>query len=757
MAAAPLLDGGIVALANPLPIMAVLGGLVASSWAAGAHVLVPGELVTGAGSSLVVVDRTASPAGVTILATLPDFVADVALEPAGTLAVATWNETTLAIGIHRVDPATGSVTLVRSLSGEYPSVAVEANGRLLVNLRTVVLRLDPLSGATLAQAATICLGGPPSWVPRGSGIVVDAAGQVFAVVGCPELLQIDLATGSAVSAGVAFYTPFTDVAVGSGSDSWAASAGLANFFGVTVQGPGTPVPYVFLPSTVGEAFLAYDPARSEAVLNLGIDDGSAPPHPRLVPIDLATSTLGATIVDSVAGAAQTAGLAIVLPVCSDRLDNDGDGVADHPADAGCADAGDDDERAAPLLGLAFDGRLLAIDVQTGAGTVLGATGLAAASALERAEDGRLFAVAGGNQLHRIDPDSYAPALVGPLAPYPFVSALAFVRGDTALYAAASADPDGRAERLIRVDPDTGATTERGVFGAGFTDVQGLAFAPSSGRLYAVEPPDCSSGTHCIPGAVGRVDPATGAIVSAVDVAASLFAADFDETDRLWITAFALGGGPAQLARLDEATGAATVAGMIGFDTVTGLATVHPGADPTPDCADGFDNDGDGRTDYAGQDPGCSDADDVSEKAPAMACDDGAENDGDGLTDFRVAGGDPGCRDPLSKREDPACDDDVDNDLDGRIDADGPGTPDPNCTAPWRDTEGGCGLGVELVLLLLALARRTRRRRQRASDSTAPAPRRAPASGSGSSVASQGRPKRATSIAPSAATIAAPET
>jgi hypothetical protein len=148
---------------------------------------------------------------------------------------------------------------------------------------------------------------------------------------------------------------------------------------------------------------------------------------------------------------------------------------------------------------------------------------------------------------------------------------------------------------------------------------------------------------------------------------------------------------------------------------------------TADCADGFDDDGDGLVDLA--DPGCDEgpADD-SEKSPALECDDGEDDDGDGWVDFTADGdgdgigdppGDPACNAP-SAVELRQCQDGADNDGDGRRDYDGgvsiwgaghPNVtaPDPQCTTPWRNYEqsassggGKCGLGFELAPLLAAL-------------------------------------------------------
>jgi cysteine-rich repeat protein len=151
-----------------------------------------------------------------------------------------------------------------------------------------------------------------------------------------------------------------------------------------------------------------------------------------------------------------------------------------------------------------------------------------------------------------------------------------------------------------------------------------------------------------------------------------------------------------------------------------------------ECADGLDNDGDGRTDHP-DDPGCASATDYLETNPARACDNGLDDDGDGRIDVPD---DPGCRDPNGNLEKPQCQDGLDNDgqpgidfdggasldldLDGFVDAQfNPAMPalgaaDPQCTSPWLNREsastgGGCGVGPELVLLLPALVQLRRRR------------------------------------------------
>ena len=122
----------------------------------------------------------------------------------------------------------------------------------------------------------------------------------------------------------------------------------------------------------------------------------------------------------------------------------------------------------------------------------------------------------------------------------------------------------------------------------------------------------------------------------------------------------------------------------------------------PNCRDGIDNDGDGFTDFVGDDPGCDGADDPYERSGALPCDNGLDDDGDGLPDLR----DPGCAVPHGDREDPQCDDGVDNDGDGATDFE-----DSNWSAIWPYWESAaCGCGAELALLLPPILWLHRRRR-----------------------------------------------
>ncbi len=87
------------------------------------------------------------------------------------------------------------------------------------------------------------------------------------------------------------------------------------------------------------------------------------------------------------------------------------------------------------------------------------------------------------------------------------------------------------------------------------------------------------------------------------------------------------------------------------------------ANPTPECSDGTDNDGDTYTDYP-NDPGCTSTADVTE-SPNPQCSDGIDNDSDGLIDLA----DYGCTgiSDTAESPNPQCSDGIDNNGNGLID------------------------------------------------------------------------------------------
>lgn len=119
-----------------------------------------------------------------------------------------------------------------------------------------------------------------------------------------------------------------------------------------------------------------------------------------------------------------------------------------------------------------------------------------------------------------------------------------------------------------------------------------------------------------------------------------------------------------------------------------------------DCADGIDNNGDGRADGIDVD-----LDGFPETGVKL-------NDDDDYLD-REYEADPGCLDIQRPREDPQCNNGIDDDYDQKVDYDGgPSglTPDPQCiNKPYRNQEApDCGIGYEIApILVIAFALRRR--------------------------------------------------
>jgi len=111
------------------------------------------------------------------------------------------------------------------------------------------------------------------------------------------------------------------------------------------------------------------------------------------------------------------------------------------------------------------------------------------------------------------------------------------------------------------------------------------------------------------------------------------------------------------------------------------------------CQDGVDNDVDGAVDYP-DDPGCSSANDPSEREASRVCDDGLDNDGDGFIDYPL---DTGCVSLIDGSEsefEALCIDGLDNDGDGLFDYPN----DPGCSDGDDNDERGpayvCDDGID---------------------------------------------------------------
>lgn len=117
--------------------------------------------------------------------------------------------------------------------------------------------------------------------------------------------------------------------------------------------------------------------------------------------------------------------------------------------------------------------------------------------------------------------------------------------------------------------------------------------------------------------------------------------------------------------------------------LTSAAVGRGGGQGKPACKDGKDNDADGLIDYPA-DPGCTSPEDRDEynapQAEQPQCSDSVDNDGDGLVDLN----DPGCSDANDNSEKGTmqCDNGIDDDNNGLIDYPN----DPGCDSPGDNDE-----------------------------------------------------------------------
>lgn len=216
---------------------------------------------------------------------------------------------------------------------------------------------------------------------------------------------------------------------------------------------------------------------------------------------------------------------------------------------------------ATLIGVGWDAcEVGSIDTATGTWTLLGNAGFTGCNSLSRDAAGVFYSVADpgvGFALITIDPASGAGTQVAPLTPELSIRAVAFSPSG-ALYAVA--DMGTSDDELWTIDTSTGNATLVGTM-TGFSAVQGLAFHPIAGTLYA---------TDNVQGLL-TVDPATGA---ATDVNPGVGGTGDVQT----LTVLPNGevfGARYDLFSIDPMTGVYTVVATGGYPDVRGVDFLGP--------------------------------------------------------------------------------------------------------------------------------------------------------------------------------------
>jgi sugar lactone lactonase YvrE len=216
-------------------------------------------------------------------------------------------------------------------------------------------------------------------------------------------------------------------------------------------------------------------------------------------------------------------------------------------------------------GGADGGRLLRLDLATGAGTLVGPTGLGGVADLAIDSNGAIYGTErASGDLYRIDAATGQAFFVVQTG-IGFLDAIAFDENDV-LYGI-GADPPGFNLRII--DPQAGGSMVVGPTGDLFT---GMAFDPSTGQLYA------STGglQPAHPDAVARIDRATGVATFIGTTGLGGATPDlFFVGEQLYGVKGGGGTPDNDLIAIDRSTGAGTVVGPIGFSAVSGLACYTP--------------------------------------------------------------------------------------------------------------------------------------------------------------------------------------
>lgn len=204
------------------------------------------------------------------------------------------------------------------------------------------------------------------------------------------------------------------------------------------------------------------------------------------------------------------------------------------------------------------GSLIKLDPVTGAGTLVGATGLPGVAGLAINSRGEIFVTeTNTGKLYRLDAVNGAARLVANTG-LRFLQALAFDSNDI-LYGIDDA------RDLYVIDPENGQATRLGNTGDNFA---GMAFDPTDGVLWV----STGDASPVVPDAIFTMDPATGAavLVGTTGLLGGTPDIEFDKNGNL-LGIKGSGRKPFNLIAIDKSTARGTMIGSTGFDGISGLA------------------------------------------------------------------------------------------------------------------------------------------------------------------------------------------
>jgi hypothetical protein len=226
----------------------------------------------------------------------------------------------------------------------------------------------------------------------------------------------------------------------------------------------------------------------------------------------------------------------------------GEGVVINPAMPGVCYAS---------TGINDGGRLLTIDNNTGAGTLIGPTGLELVPGLAIDSKGIMYGSDGRN-LYKIDAVTGAAVFVANTG-LQFLPAIAF-DGNDVLYGL-GLDPVNFQFSLFTINTTTGVPTVVGPAPMG--NWRGMAFDPTDGSLWGSTSEE----------EIFIINPHTGetTLMGTTGLGAGTPDIHFDDMGNLYGSVGG-GGSPNNLISINKTTGAGTVIGPIGFTSVSGLAS-----------------------------------------------------------------------------------------------------------------------------------------------------------------------------------------